>query len=135
MITATPELASLRNAKNLVDMLKAARPNDVAPKLVLNQVGVPKRPEIPAAEFGKALGTEISAIIPYDAQTFGTAQSNGQMVFEVAPKSKAAEALAGVSGVTEARFAALSPACQVRSVRTHAGRPELRRSHARVVSQ
>lgn len=95
VITATPELASLRNAKNLVDMLKAARPNDAPPKLVLNQVGIPKRPEIPAAEFGKAVGIDVSAIIPYDAQTFGTAQSNGQMVLEVAPKSKAADVLSG----------------------------------------
>jgi pilus assembly protein CpaE len=93
IITATPELASLRNAKNLVDLLKAARPNDPPPKLILNQVGVPKRPEIPAADFGKAVGVEVSCIIPYDAQTFGTAQSNGQMIFEVAAKSKAAEVL------------------------------------------
>ena len=93
VITATPELASLRNAKNYVDMLKAARPNDAPPKLVLNQVGVPKRPEIPAADFGKAVGVDVSCIVPYDAQTFGTAQSNGQMIFEVAPKSKAADVL------------------------------------------
>lgn len=93
IITATPELASLRNTKNLVDMLKQARPNDAAPKLVLNQVGIPKRPEIPAAEFGKAVGLDVNCIIPYDAQTFGTAQSNGQMIFEVSAKSKAAEAL------------------------------------------
>jgi pilus assembly protein CpaE len=93
VVTATPELASLRNTKNLVDLLKQARPNDPPPKLILNQVGVPKRPEIPAAEFGKAVGVEVSSVIPYDAQTFGTAQSNGQMLAEVAAKSKAADAL------------------------------------------
>ena len=93
VITATPELASLRNAKNIIDMLKLARPNDTPPKLLLNQVGVPKRPEIPAADFGKAVGVDITSVIPYDAQTFGTAQSNGQMIFEVAAKSKAADAL------------------------------------------
>lgn len=91
IITATPELPSLRNAKNLVDMLKAGRPHDRQPRLILNQVGVPKRPEIPAAEFGKALGLSPSAIIPHDPQSFGLAQGNGQMVFEVAPKSKSAE--------------------------------------------
>lgn len=91
IITATPELPSLRNAKNLVDMLKAGRPHDRQPRLVLNQVGVPKRPEIPAADFGKALGLQPSAIIPHDPQSFGLAQGNGQMVFEVAPKSKSAE--------------------------------------------
>ena len=93
VITATPELPSLRNAKNLVDMLKAGRPHDRHPRLILNQVGVPKRPEIPAADFGKAIGIEPSAIIPHDPQSFGLAQGNGQMVFEVAPKSKSAEVM------------------------------------------
>ncbi|MDE2444709.1 MAG: AAA family ATPase [Alphaproteobacteria bacterium] len=93
IITATPELPSLRNAKNLVDMLKAGRPHDRLPRLVLNQVGVPKRPEIPAADFGKAIGLEPSIIIPHDPQSFGLAQGNGQMLFEVAAKSKSAEVM------------------------------------------
>jgi pilus assembly protein CpaE len=95
VITATPELASLRNTKNLVDLLKQARPNDKPPRLIINQVGVPKRPEIPAAEFAKAVGLEVACIVPHDPHSFGTAQSNGQMLFEVAPKSKAAEAMTG----------------------------------------
>ena len=93
VITATPELPSLRNTKNLVDLLKVGRPNDRQPRLVLNQVGVPKRPEIPAADFAKALGLTPSAIIPHDPQSFGLAQGNGQMMFEVAPKAKATEIL------------------------------------------
>ena len=93
VITASPELPALRNAKNLMDLLKAGRPNDRLPRLVLNQVGVPKRPEIPAADFSKALGIDLSAVIPHDPQIFGQAQGNGQMVFEVAPKSKSAELL------------------------------------------
>jgi pilus assembly protein CpaE len=94
IVTATPELASLRNAKNLIDLLNQARPNDKPPRLILNQVGIQKRPEIPVAEFAKALGVEPVLVIPYDALTFGTAGSNGQMLAEVAPKSKAAEAIA-----------------------------------------
>ena len=97
VITATPELPSLRNAKNLVDMLKAGRPQDRLPRLILNQVGVPKRPEIPAADFGKAIGIDPCAIIPHDPQSFGLAQGNGQMVVEVAPKSKSAEVLLSVA--------------------------------------
>jgi pilus assembly protein CpaE len=99
VITATPELASLRNAKNLIDLLKQARPNDRPPRLVLNQVGVPKRPEIPVAEFAKALGVEPSVVITYDPHTFGTAASNGQMLADVAPKSKAAEAVAALAQI------------------------------------
>ena len=44
VITATPELANLRNTKNLVDMLKRLRPNDPPPKLIINQAGVPEAP-------------------------------------------------------------------------------------------
>jgi pilus assembly protein CpaE len=93
IVTATPELPSLRNAKSMVDFLKSQRPNDRPPRLVLNMVGVPKRPEIPAAEFSKALGVQPLVSIPYDPQTFGTAQGNGQMLQDVAPKSKAAESI------------------------------------------
>ena len=96
-LTATPELPALRNAKNLLDLLKTGRPNDRQPRLILNQVGVPKRPEIPAADFAKALGIEPTAIIPHDPQSFGLAQGNGQMIFEVAPKSKSAEILGSLS--------------------------------------
>jgi len=103
VITATPELASLRNGKNLVDFLKAARPNDRPPLLILNQVGVQKRPEIPVAEFSKALGIEPSAIIPYDAVIFGTASSNGQMAAEVNAKSKVTEALQAMAQLIAGR--------------------------------
>jgi pilus assembly protein CpaE len=97
VITATPELPSLRNAKNLMDLLRAQRPNDRVPHLIINQVGVPKRPEIAPADFAKALGVEPLAVIPHDPASFGLAQGNGQMLFEVAPKSKAAEILGNLA--------------------------------------
>jgi pilus assembly protein CpaE len=110
VITSTPELPALRNAKNLVDMLRAGRPNDKLPRLVLNQVGVPKRPEISPADFAKALGLEPSAIIPHDPQSFGLAQGNGQMVFEVAPKAKAVEAVMGLAELLVGREKPAKPA-------------------------
>jgi pilus assembly protein CpaE len=91
VITAVPDLANLRNAKNLVDQLKAARPNDRPPVLVLNQVAVPKRPEISVKDFGQALELEPKAIIEFDAQLFGTAANNGQMVEEVSEKARPAQ--------------------------------------------
>lgn len=90
VIVAAPELASLRNAKNLFDTLRQTRPNDRLPKVVLNQTGIPKRPEIAPAEFAKALGAEMSAVIPFDAALFGTAANNGQMIAEVQASSKIA---------------------------------------------
>ncbi|MBK8455735.1 MAG: AAA family ATPase [Phyllobacteriaceae bacterium] len=86
VITATPDLASLRNTKNLVDMLKKLRPNDFAPKLIINQSGVPKRPEIAAADFAEPLGLTPLAVIPFDVQLFGNAANNGRMLGEIDKK-------------------------------------------------
>lgn len=99
VITATPELASLRNTKNLVDLLKQGRPNDAPPRLVMNQVGIPKRTEIPVADFAKAINVEPALTIGYDAQTFGAAASNGQMLAEVSTKAKAADAVATLAQI------------------------------------
>ncbi|MES2034318.1 MAG: CpaE family protein [Pseudomonadota bacterium] len=91
IIVATPDLASLRNAKNMIDLVRQSRPNDTPPRLVLNQVGVPGRPEIPAKDFAEALGVQSSLILPFEPKAFGQAANHGQMIGEVAPKSKAAE--------------------------------------------
>ena len=93
VIVAEPDLASLRNAKNMLDLVRAARPNDAPPRVVLNKFGVPGRPEIPLKDFTEALGVTPSLIIPFDAKTFGQAANNGQMVTEVGSKTKAAEAI------------------------------------------
>lgn len=87
VITATPELANLRNAKNLVDTLKKIRPNDIPPRLIINQVGMPKRPEISPAEFAEPLGLTPLAVIPFDAQLFGNAANNGRMLGEIDKQS------------------------------------------------
>lgn len=97
VVVAGPELASLRNAKNLIDLARANRPNDSGARLVLNQVGMPKRPEIDAAEFSKALGIEVLTSIPFDAQLFGTAANNGQMIAEVQASGKIAEAFVHIA--------------------------------------
>lgn len=91
VITATPDLANLRNTKNMVDILKQARPNDRPPILVLNQVGVPKRPEIAPKDFAAALDLEITASIGFEPQLFATAANNGQMIAEMQGSAKPVE--------------------------------------------
>jgi len=93
VIVATPDLTSLRNAKNIMELVKAARPNDTPPRLVINQAGVPKRPEIAAKDFAETVGVEPVAVIPFEPAVFGQAANNGQMVMEVAPKAPVADAL------------------------------------------
>ena len=92
LIVAAPDLTNLRNAKNLFDCLRSARSNDRRPYYCLNQVGVPKRPEIRPADFAKALDGDPAAVIAFEPQAFGTAANNGQMIellnkcFEVAER-------------------------------------------------
>lgn len=91
LIVAGPDLANLRNAKNLSDLLRASRPNDRKPFYCLSQVGIQKRPEISPGDFAKALEDEPIAIIPFDPQLFGTAANNGQMISEVSSSHKTAD--------------------------------------------
>src|SRR5580698_3109282 len=93
LIVAAPDLANLRNTKNLYDFLKAARPNDQRPLYCLNQVGVPKRPEIKASDFAKALESEAMASIPFEPQLFGAAANNGQMIAEISNGHRTAEVI------------------------------------------
>ncbi len=116
LIVAAPDLANLRNAKNLYDFLKGARPNDRLPRYCLNQVGVPKRPEIKAADFAKALEDEPVAVLPFEPQIFGAAANNGQMIAEISSGHRSAEIfrqlahqLTGRSDTKKQRSSLLSP--------------------------
>jgi pilus assembly protein CpaE len=106
LIVAAPDLANLRNAKNLVDLLRNARPNDRRPLYCLNQVGVPKRPEIKPADFAKALEDDPVVSIPFEPPVFGTASNNGQMIAEVASGHRTAEMFRHLAQVLTGRAAA-----------------------------
>jgi pilus assembly protein CpaE len=103
LIVAGPDLACLRNTKNLLGALKHGRPNDQAPRILLNGVGVPKRPEIGAAEFAKALEAPVALTIPFEPALFGTAANNGQMIAEIQAGSKVAELFNDLAAMTLGR--------------------------------
>jgi pilus assembly protein CpaE len=114
IIVAAPDLASLRNSKNILDLLKSLRPYDAPPTVALSMVGVPKKPEIPFKDFAEALGAEPIASFAFDPQLYGMAANNGQMIGEMAPQSKSAITIdslaAGLTGrkVVEAKKASLT---------------------------
>jgi len=109
VITASPDLACLRNAKNIVDLMRQTRPNDAPPWLVLNQVGLPGRPEIPTRDFCEALGLEPALVMPFDAKLFGHASNNGQMIEELGDRSKAAVGLQQLAQLLARREAPPAP--------------------------
>ncbi|AHA27601.1 Flp pilus assembly protein, ATPase CpaE [Candidatus Liberibacter americanus str. Sao Paulo] len=87
VITTSLDLTGLRNSKNLIDELKKLRNKDDSIYLVINQIGIPKRPEISIEDFCSPLGIKPSAVIPFDANLFGIAANNGKMISEINPKS------------------------------------------------
>ena len=107
VITVEPDLANLRNAKNLVDLLRSNRATDAPPRLIVNKSGLAKRPEIKVEDFASALELTPTAVIPFDASLFGNAANNGLMIAEADPKHAVAamfEMIARtVTGRAEAR--------------------------------
>ncbi len=104
IVVAAPDLANLRNAKNILDNISSARPHDHPPRLILNGVGMQKRPEISVADFAKTIEVEPIAVIPHDAKLFGAAANNGQMIAEVDPKSRAAEVFTSLANLIAGRI-------------------------------
>src|SRR5258708_3796813 len=83
LIVAEPDLANLRNTKNMWNTLKRAGPTARPPLYCLNQVRMPKRREIDARGFTKTIEIPPIASIPFDSRLFGTAANNGQMIAEI----------------------------------------------------
>jgi pilus assembly protein CpaE len=109
LIVAEPDLANLRNAKNMLSLLKAARPNDRPPLYCLNQVGMSRRPEISAREFAKAIEGPSLASIPFDPKIFGTAANNGQMISEISAGHRVSKTFAHIANQLTGRGEAKKP--------------------------
>ncbi len=93
IITCVPDLANLRNTKNLVDFLKAERPNDVPPILILNKTGRSKTSEISVKDFGAAVGLDPALVIGFDPDTFIEAANDGKMLTDVKNTAQTVEGL------------------------------------------
>jgi pilus assembly protein CpaE len=108
VLVATPELASLRNTKNILDVMRQNRPNDAPPRIILNKVGMTKRPEIPIKDFAETIGHDPALIIAYDPMIFGQAANNGQMLGELGQKSPILDGLRGFAGLITGRKAVVA---------------------------
>lgn len=92
VVTATPDLASFRNTKNLIDILSGARPNDASPTLILNQFD-PKLSAVQPDQFAEHVGIEPVQVIGWEPQLFGAAATNAAPILDVGAKTKTAQSL------------------------------------------
>lgn len=94
VVTATPDLAGLRNAKRIVEMLQTLRPGAEAPFVVLNKTGMARRRlEISAKDFAAALGLAPVAAIAFDPRGVTQAANAGKAYVAGGRGSPAAQAL------------------------------------------
>jgi pilus assembly protein CpaE len=82
VLTTVPTLASLRNAKAIVDTLNATRKHDAPVRVVLNRIGQNAKTELSLKDFAATLGVPLTVAIPYEAAIFGQAANTGHMVGE-----------------------------------------------------
>ena len=110
VITATPDLANLRNTKNLIDFLKSKRPNDAEPILILNKTGMSKSNEIIVKDFAAAVGLEPALVLGFDPDSFFEASNEGKMLSDI---KSAAQTVNGLNYIARrlktGQFDSLSP--------------------------
>ena len=93
LVTATPDFASLRDAKSLFEVLTPRRGGMAVPRLVLNRVDPSRRTQLTAKDFEETIKVVPSLLIPSEPQVFGEAANNGQMVGEAAKSHKVNQVL------------------------------------------
>jgi len=93
VVTATPDLASLRNTKNLIDFLRSKRPNDGDPILILNKTGMSKTGEISVKDFAAAVGLEPALVLGFDPDAYLEAANDGKMLTDVKAATQAVDGL------------------------------------------
>ncbi|MBF0307773.1 MAG: hypothetical protein HQL41_19310 [Alphaproteobacteria bacterium] len=92
-MTALPDLANLRDCKNLWDVVAAKRGETAPTRLLLNRMDAYKKTQLSPKDFEETLGVAPFATVPFDPQLFGTAANNGQMLGEAAKGHKVAESI------------------------------------------
>jgi pilus assembly protein CpaE len=93
VMVATPDFASLRDTRSLVDLLTPRRGGAAAPKLVLNRVDSARKTQLLPRDFQETIAMAPVAAIPLESQLFGEAANTGQMIGELAKQHKVTAAL------------------------------------------
>jgi len=92
VITATADLASFRNTKNLVDIISGSRPNDSPPILVINQFDA-KLSSVQPQQYEEHVGLKPSVVFGWEPQLFHTAATNAAPIVQVGTKTKTAQSI------------------------------------------
>lgn len=109
VLVAYPDLANLRDAKNILDAVKSKREADASARLVLNRVGVSKRSELSTGDFAARLNMSRTATIPFVPTLFGSAMNEGVSVSEINAKSEPSRQIFALAATLSGRKQAPKP--------------------------
>lgn len=93
VIVATPDLAALRDSKNIIDFVSAKRGVDAPPRLVLTRQDPKLKTQLSTKDFEETTGLAPTLVLAMDYALFGTAANNGQTLGEVNKTHKIVEAV------------------------------------------
>ena len=88
VVTSYPDLAGIRNTKNIFEFLDEGRGVDAPSRLIFNQIGASKKTELSAKACRGALERDPFLSIHYDPAIFGAAMNDGELMVESNGKHK-----------------------------------------------
>jgi pilus assembly protein CpaE len=80
MLVVAPDIANIRDARNMLDFLNGKRGESRQVKLVINKSDVAKRTRLLPKDISNTLGVQPVAAIPFDPATFIEAANDGKMI-------------------------------------------------------
>ena len=92
VVVATPDLPSLRNSRNLMEMIRKLRPNDAPAHLVLNRMPTKGKPAISQEDFSRVLDRKISVVLPCD-ETAVSSEMAGQLLCDTMPRCQVVQSI------------------------------------------
>jgi pilus assembly protein CpaE len=105
IVTAVPDLSSLRDAKMTVDWLRGRRGEQANIRLLLNKSDASKKTQLSVKDFQESLRLVPVGVLPFEPQVFGQLSNNGQVFGEGARSHKAAAVFRQLAGTLGARQA------------------------------
>ncbi len=82
VVVVAPDIANIRDARNLLDFLNGKRGESRAPRLIINKSDLAKRTKLLPKDISNTLGVQPIANIPFDPVVFIEASNDGKMVGE-----------------------------------------------------
>jgi pilus assembly protein CpaE len=82
VLVVAPDIANIRDARNMLDFLNSKRGDSRQVKLVINKSDVAKRTRLLPKDISNTLGVQPVAAIPFDPAAFIEAANDGKMIGE-----------------------------------------------------